>query len=408
MFLSRRQFVRRAVAAPAVLSFGVMTPRFLLRAAEQPETRRQDRVLVVIQLSGGNDGLNTVVPYADDDYRRSRPTLAIPARNVLKVNDEWGLHPALRGFAALLEANQLAIVQGVGYPDPNRSHFESMDIWHTCRRKFESRSDGWLGQCLEQLQRTRPQDVPALHLGREQQPVALASRALRVPSVKSLEEFRLNVAAGDEAAAVRDLASRERDQPSGLLDFVQSSTSVAVNVSERLQETARSTTATGDYPQTDLGQKLQTIARLIDSGLDTRVYYMAVDGFDTHSQQSAAHAGLLKQVGDAVAAFTKDVGEQGHAERLLTVCFSEFGRRVAENASEGTDHGTAAPMFLAGSHVQAGFIGPHPSLSDLDAGDLRFHTDFRQVYAAILEDWLGCASEPILGGEFRPVSIIAG
>ncbi len=408
MSLTRRQFVRRATVTPAVLTLGTAAPRFLLHAAEQTATRRQDRVLVVVQLSGGNDGLNTVVPFEDDNYRKSRPTLAIPKADVLRANDELGFHPALTGFADLLEAGRLAIVQGVGYPNPNHSHFESMDIWHTCRRKTERRPDGWLGRCLEEMQADRPRDVPALHLGDGKQPFALASRELRVPSIKSLEQFRLQVGQRAEAKQIHDLVARKRPQPSPLLDFVQTSTNTAIDVSERFRQTAKSYAAKVPYPETDLGQKLKTIAQLIDSGLETRVYYVTIDGFDTHAAQAAAHASLLKRVGDAVSAFTTDMAGQGQGERVLTVCFSEFGRRVAENASEGTDHGTAAPMFLAGERVKAGFTGPHPSLTDLDAGDLRFHTDFRQVYAAILEDWLGCPSGPVLGGAYRPVPVIRG
>jgi uncharacterized protein (DUF1501 family) len=364
-------------------------------------------VLVVVQLSGGNDGLNTVIPFTHDIYKSNRPKLAIPPADVLKIDNELGFHPAARGFADLLEDDRLAIVQGVGYDQPNRSHFESMDIWHTCLRKTDPRHDGWLGRYLDAHARDSA-DAPAMHLGGEQQPFALRAATIRTPTIRSLDEFRLQ--AGDDMArmAVSELAGVERAAEDDLLSFVQSSTTSALQVSERVAGDERMRQPAPGYPETDLGRKLGTVSRLISSGLATRIYYVELDGFDTHSQQAAAHEGLLRQVGDAIAKFTRDMSEQGLGERVLTMCFSEFGRRVAENASEGTDHGAAAPLFLAGPVVRPGLIGRHPSLTDLDEGDLKHHTDFRQVYAAVLEDWLRVPSEPLLHGRYSPVDVLRG
>lgn len=401
--ISRRRFLSTASAAPLAVTFGSLLPDFLLRAAEPGATKETDRILVVVQLTGGNDGLNTVVPYSNELYRRARKTLAVPPEDVLKIDGQLGFHPSLRGFADLLESDRLAIVQGVGYPQPNRSHFESMDIWHSCHRKDVPRTDGWIGRYLDGQSRESGQ-IPAIHIGTEQQPLALASRNVRVTSIRSLSQFRLEGTGDISSQSVTKLAGTMRERPDDLLGFVQSSTTSALSVSHRFEQSGGSLEPSDAYPATDLGRKLGSVARLILTGLPTRIYYVELDGFDTHARQSAAHAALLRQLGDGVRAFLDDMAANGEADRILVTCFSEFGRRLAENASEGTDHGAAAPMFLAGKPVRSGLIGRHPALDDLDAdGDLKHHTDFRQVYATVLKDWLGCNSESILGSRFATV-----
>jgi uncharacterized protein (DUF1501 family) len=404
---TRRQFLKSAVGASAVVSLGAAVPRFLLEAAAGETTPSGDTVLVVVQLTGGNDGLNTVVPFENDAYYRARPALAIGKGSALKLDDQLGLHPAMSPLAELFKSGELAIVQGVGYPDPNRSHFESMDIWHTCRRKSETRPDGWLGRYLDASAKADGRDLPALHLGEEKQPLALVGQKVRAPSVSSLDRFRL---AGDDAGVreiVGQLAAADRPRENDLLDFVQSSTTAALEASRRVESARTSYKPAVDYPGSELSTKLRTVAQLIDAGLSTRIYYVALDGFDTHAQQADAHAALLGQLSGAMHAFVRDVAAHGHGKRVLLAAFSEFGRRVAENASAGTDHGAAAPMLLAGGRVKGGLVGKHPSLSDLADGDLQHHTDFRQVYAALLDHWLHWPSAPILGAEFRPVDVIA-
>jgi len=396
MSVTRRKFLTATLQGTSVLALGSLAPGFLLQAAESGSNR--DRILVVVQLTGGNDGLNTVVPYTSAEYYKLRPKLAIPKGDVLKIDDSLGFAPSLKGFSRLLEAGELAIVQGVGYPDPNRSHFESMDIWHTCQRKTDRRSAGWLGRYLESL---KSSDVAAMHVGSGKQPLALTAETARVPSVESLEQFRLELKRAESTAAVQELSRAPREQSSDLLGFLQSNTSSAIDVSERLASAAKGHAPKSPYPESDLGRKLKLAAQLIASDFPARVYYVELDGFDTHSQQGAAHAGLLRQLSEAVEAFTADVAEQGNRDRVLSMVFSEFGRRVAENASEGTDHGAAAPMFLIGSRVMAGLTGKLPSLTDLDEGDLKHHTDFRRVYATVLEGWLGAESRGILGGRFE-------
>ncbi len=293
MSATRRQFL--CGVGGAVISVAAPVPQFLLRAAAQEHLAPAggDTVLVVLQLSGGNDGLNTVVPYAHDVYRRNRPQLAISANQVLKIGDDLGFHPSLRGFADLWESERLAVVQGVGYPHPNRSHFESMDIWHTCRRKDQPRPDGWLGRYLDAAHQTAGRDAPALHLGTRKQPLALMAQNVRVPSVNSLERFRL---AGDETLrrAAQELTTVERTATDNdLLDFVQSSASAALAASQRVEQVAGSYRELAPYPATELARQLRLVAQLIDAGLSTRVYYLEIDGFDTHANQAAAQCGAL-------------------------------------------------------------------------------------------------------------------
>jgi uncharacterized protein (DUF1501 family) len=405
--LSRRKFLSRAAMTSAVVTFANTTPGFLCQAAAQD--RRNDRILVVVEMAGGNDGLNTVIPHRDPNYRQARPKLGIESDAVLSIDGEIGLHPSCRGLADLLEQNQLTVVQGVGYENPNRSHFESMDIWHSCQRKGDIRTDGWVGRYLEQAGLDGLSDPAAIHLGHDKQPFALMSRDIRVPSIQSLEQFRLRGAESPRLRAVIDqLLKVERDEASDdLLGFVQSSTSNAIAASQRMDSAGMKYQPAQPYPESGLGKKLETVAKLIAGGLKTRVYYVQIDGFDTHANQPDAHAALLREVSEAVSTLVRDVIAHGNGERLMVMCFSEFGRRVAENASDGTDHGTAGPILLAGQHVKAGLVGEHPSLTDLDQGDLKYHTDFRQVYATVLEDWLETDASAVVGGNYEKLGLFS-
>ena len=406
MHTTRRQFLASTLGSATMVSLSAGAPGFLLQASAEERAKKGDQVLVVVQLTGGNDGLNTIVPYADDVYHRSREVLAIKPKDVLKIDDYLGFHPALKGFSKLLDAQRLSIIQGIGYPDPDRSHFSSMDIWHTARRKAEPNPLGWLGRYLDDALTGNAGDVPALHLGPEDQPLALAAETVHATSVQSIEKFRLNFGEGDEVRrAIEQSVTAKRDSDE-LLSFVQDSTASALVSSRRVEEVIGKYETPVKYPTSDLGKKLSTVAQMIDSGMSTRVYYVALDGFDTHSTQAAAHEGLLTQLGEATSAFFDDLTHHGHTDRVLLLTFSEFGRRVKENASKGTDHGAAAPMFLMGGRVKHGLQGAHPSMTDLVDGDLKHHTDFRQVYATVLEDWLGWKSESILGGKYDKLPLI--
>lgn len=405
---SRRQLLRGGLASSVGLTIGGGLPAPWLTGLAN-EASASERILVVIQLSGGNDGLNTVVPYRDELYRKARPVLGIATEDLHRMNDGLGLHPSLGGAAKLLEQGRFAIVQGVGYEQPNRSHFESMDIWHTGRRKENRSGEGWLGRFLASSRTQTPGDSLGLHLGQEQQPLALAGRDLQIPSIASIDQFRLKVAeqgglgslAGDEGGRATEAAGDDE-----LLGFLESSAEVAVATSGRLEQALRQAGSGGDFPATQLGEKLRVVARLILAGLSTKVYYVTLDGFDTHSQQPAVHAALLRQWSDALAALVQSLEQAGQADRVLVMTFSEFGRRVQENASQGTDHGAAAPVFFAGPSLPTPIIGAQPSLSDLDDGDLRFHTDFRSVYATLLESWFAVPSAPVLGQAYPPFALL--
>ena len=404
MSATRRRFLAQTAGQTAALGFAAGAPLPLLASALLAKT---ERILIVLELQGGNDGLNTVVPASDPLYRRFRPELAVRPTDVLPIADGMGFHPALNGFAKLLEAGQLAVVQGVGYPEPNRSHFESMDIWHTCRPRGDSRADGWLGRWLEKSP-SHGTDPQGLHLGADKLPLALMSRRVRVPSVNSLEEFRLR---GIEDREFRDAVQSLAETPrtdGDLLSFVQSSTSAALSASERLAVAAKAGNSKVVWPQSPLAGRLQMMSRLIRSGLDTSLYYTSLGGFDTHAQQPDAHRSLLRQVGDAVQALLAELEESGDSSRVTVLAFSEFGRRVAENASAGTDHGTAGPVFLAGAAVKPGLHGPAPDLSSLRDGDLQFTVDFRTVYAAVLKHWLAADPAAILPGSYTPIEVFRG
>ena len=401
--LSRRSMMLRSAACGTVMSVGANTavlPSFLMGAPQSTT----ENVLVVLQLSGGNDGLNTVIPFDHPVYQKNRPSLAVGKDQVLAIEENLGFHPVATGLSTLLEQSQLSIIQGVGYPNPNRSHFESMDIWHTCRRKDAVRDEGWIGASVNQHLTRQDNDTPILHLGSEKQPLALTATDPRSISIRSLDQFKLQANQEQITSVVQ--TTNSDDDSNALLGFLQSSTASALKTSEQLLRSAASKTRDNDaaaYPQHRLAQKLQTIAKLIDSPLKTRVYYVTLDGFDTHAQQAGAHESLLGQLSSALAAFVADLKQRQQGQRVTTMVFSEFGRRLAENASKGTDHGAAGPMFLAGEGILPGLIGKHPSLTDLQQGDLKHQFDFRQVYASVLQ-WMGWEDDA-LGKSFKPLEL---
>jgi uncharacterized protein (DUF1501 family) len=424
--LSRREVLR--LGTSSLLACGTSVPLFLARTARavaaEPRTKSKGRILVVVQLDGGNDGLNTVVPYKDDAYRKARPRLQLAEKAVLKVDDRVGFHPALAGFAKLLENRQLAVVQSVGYPNPNRSHFDSMAIWHTAKtgtvawdaaKNAYSQDDtpGWLTHALDARPASSGGDVPAMHLSSELLPQALAGGKRQVPSLASLEQFRRRLGLPETAGAANQqvvldqIVSRSRGRPGSLLHFVESSAALTYQSSARL-EGVLTMGATADYPEVfGLARRLQLIAQLIKAGLSTSIYYTQLGGFDTHSNQSYGHQALLFELGFSLQAFLTDLVKSGEGERVVVLVFSEFGRRLAENASAGTDHGTAAPVFVAGQPVKAGLHGPYPNLHDLDdGGDPKFAIDFRRVYATLLDRWLGCPADKVLGARFDPLPLV--
>jgi uncharacterized protein (DUF1501 family) len=404
---TRRDFLRTST----LLALAPSVPGFLVQTAHSAPLARDSRVLVVIQLTGGNDGINTVVPYRDEGYARYRKHLRLPAERLHKINDQVGLHPELRGFAKLLEEGRLAIVQGVGYPNPSRSHFKSMAYWHTAR--FDEKNDdgkfipslvsnpGWLGLALDGTARTRDQAPQALSIGLQTLVPALRGKRVVHASLARLDDLKLAVD-GDPARAVLPREG-ERDVEA----FVRRSTLEAYTTAGQLKDLARVKPTGVRYPSSGLAQHLRLVAHLVEAGFGTRVYYVEHNGYDTHYSQLPAHANLLENLGGALWAFLTDLARAGVAERVAVLTFSEFGRRVKENGSYGTDHGTAAPVFMAGAGVQAGLVGKTPSLLDLEGGDLKRGLDFRQIYATILEDWLGLPSRAALGGPFDKLALFS-
>ena len=410
---TRRDFLRTSVAAGGLVSWGLSVPTFLSRtAAAAPRLDRpgaRDTVLVVVQLTGGNDGLNTVIPFKDPEYGKLRPTLAIPAGQVKKLDDAVGLHPSMDGLAKLLEDRALCVVQGVGYPNPTQSHFRSMDIWQAASRE-KTLTEGWLGKALKHLPNT-----PAFHLARDNEsaPLALAGAPVRAPSIGKLSDFQLQTVAsssadGKEQRAVMEGVVKPRQTQPNLLDFVQRTAASTYASSKRLQEIGKNYQPKVPYPNTGLANHLKLAAQLIDAGLGARIFYVSIDGFDTHATQLGTHASLLGQVSGAMTAFYQDMAARGQKDRILMMTFSEFGRRAGENGSRGTDHGSAAPMLLVGGGVKAGVVGGHPSLTELEFGNLKHAIDFRQVYAAVLDQWLGVPSKDVLGEAFAPVAVLKG
>ena len=428
---TRREFVTSGLT---LASAAVALPQFLHSTAlglpqAEPGASAipgvpQDHILVVVQLSGGNDGLNTVVPYGEAAYYRARPGIAIAENRAIKLSGSTvGLHPALAPMADLYNEGLCSIIQGVGYPNPDRSHFKSMDIWHTA--DTSATGDGWLGRYFDSeccgfgkgesgtreggaAKQNNPQI--GIALGREA-PLATKGRRSSAIAFESADLFRWTGQDADKSLAdvYQAIANAGGSAPvvgnSGFL----TRTALDAQISSATIRRAVAATARVAYPNSDLARQLQMVASMINAGLSTRVYYVSMGGFDTHAGQggeNGRHANLLGQFANAIRAFYNDLKTQRNDGRVMTMSFSEFGRRVGQNASQGTDHGTAAPMFLFGPMVKPGVLTAHPSMSDLDNGDLKYTVDFRSVYAGILSRWMKADSTKILEGAFESAPVL--
>jgi uncharacterized protein (DUF1501 family) len=414
--LTRRDFVKSGLA---VVSVGAFMPTIFSRAiaaASQDKSPSSagaapSKTLVIIQLAGGNDGLNTVIPYADPLYPQLRPHLGIPLDQVVHLNDRLGLHPSLGGLKSLWDAGNLAIVENVGYDHPSLSHFQAMDIWQTAD-PTNGRHDGWLSTLVGGSVDADGHPFKALGVG-PTLPPALCCPAVPPPSVGSVGTYRLqpdprfpNGRAAREDALNRLYASYRAPAPYAAL--LEATSVTAEQSSQELQAAAASHQAAGGaaYPTGGLGDGLKLLSSLITREQGLRVGYVVLGGFDTHATQAKHHADLLKTLADGIGAFHADLAAQGKADDVVIMTWSEFGRRAAENASLGTDHGTAAPLFVVGNGVKGGVYGDAPDLGDLDSGNLRFQTDFRSVYATVLEGWLQADSTAILGQKFSSVGFL--
>ena len=399
-------FTRRAfLQSSCLVPLAPIVPALFTKAAHAAKARPDARALVVIQLDGGNDGINTVVPLEDDGYGRSRSTLRLNRDRLHRLNDSVGLHPSLTGAKELFDQGRLAIVQGVGYPNPSRSHFRSMRIWQTARfDKEQHDSHGWLGRTLDLKANSSriPAGENAIYVGEQQTPVALWGRRSSAVAFTQAEDLVLQ---GKAVLKPSALPSSERDS---LDAFISQQVRSAYIAAEQFQKyEARQKAKTPNYPTTALAERLKLVSRLLQSGSTARVFYTIQPGYDTHSGQLYAHARLLGELGDALKAFLEDLSLAGLSDRVVVLAFSEFGRRVKENDSQGTDHGTAGPVFIAGDNVAGGVLGQVPSLTDLEDGDLKVQTDFRRVYATLLEEWLDAPAKDILGSEFEKLNLFA-
>jgi len=408
---NRRQFLLHTLRNSSLVALGAAVPQFISRTA-QAAPPGKDNILVVLELSGGNDGLNTVIPYADDLYHKARPTLRQTANEVIRLDNHVGLHSAMQGLRPMWEQGHLAVVQGVGYPNPERSHFEAMDIWQSADPDRKT-TTGWLGRAVAEAD-NQSGGVPAVHVGPNRQPLALAGApGGGAVTINSANSFRLELGGGSpkQQSARRRLLEQlatpaRKSSEDDLASFVQRrqmQTLTAVEQLRELLEGPNRLAASGN----GLNEKLQLIAGLIAKGFGTRVFYVNLDGFDTHSFQGPTHSGLLADLANSISGFFQTLKTTGHDGRVRLMTFSEFGRRVQENNSRGTDHGAASCLFVAGPSVRGRVVGKHPSLADLDADDLKFHTDFRRVYATQLDGWLGCDSKAVLGAKWEHVKELA-
>jgi uncharacterized protein (DUF1501 family) len=362
--LTRREFLQATGVAAAGLA---------ARPARAASPR--DRVLVVIQLSGGNDGLNTVVPFRDAAYYSARPVIAVQPRHVLTLGaDRPGFHPSLRPLMGLWESGRMAVINGVGCPNADRSHFRALEMWHTAAEAGEE-TCGWISRCFDGRK-------PALgvSVGMEA-PQALKGRGMT--GIHLSENPAMFQAEGDAG----EVAQAALEKSCDLL--------------------RRAGSSGAEYPGTRFATGLKRIAALIDGNLGARVYHHDITGFDTHANEPVTHARLWTEVSEGLRAFFADLEARGLGGRVMAMGFSEFGRRVAENGAFGTDHGAASPMFLWGGPVRGGFYGELPNLTDLDFGDLKCTTDFRSVYATVLDGWLGRNHVAVLGREFSTLPLVA-
>lgn len=392
--MRRRDFLR----STGLVTTSLLVPRFLHGMGGAATVN--GRKLVIVQLTGGNDGLNTVVPFRNDAYYRSRPKLAIARGLALPLSDDLGLNPGMKELRALFDAGHMSVINGVGYPQPDRSHFRSMDIWHTASGSDRFLDSGWLGRYMD-ARKAVPHDV--VEFGGT---LSLANKGDTVKAIAmndpgrfyqaTREPYFAKLAAGQHAIAHQQLGYLYRT----MTETYRS----AGYIQERLRP--RGTTVT--FPKGDLAKQLRHVSAFIQSGMETSVYYTSIDGFDTHVNQSVKQEKQLAEVSAAIGVFMADIQAAGRGRDVLVMVFSEFGRRVKENASNGTDHGTAGSLFLIGEGLKKpGISNALPSLEALDDyGDLKFSVDFRRVYATVLDRWLGFDPEVVLGGRFEKLAVL--
>ena len=412
MNASRREMLKVGFGGLSVVTIGASMPMFVSKfaMADAPPASAalsNDNILVVVQLSGGNDGLNTVIPITNDDYYKVRPVLGLKGEKLHKLNDDLSLNAGMTAFKQLFDDGKLAIINGCGYPEPNRSHFESMAIWHTASLSGGAHG-GWLGHYLDHALRGTASQIGAVNIGPEL-PQALVNDGPPVPSIQSIYDFQVktdgstNFDAKLEEQIIAELNAVQESSPA--MQFLSRQATNAIISSEHIRKLTSGYTPDAEYPR-GLGDQLKLIAQIINGNFGTRLYYCDIGGFDTHANQAASHENLLKQVSESISAFMKDMTAKGYADKITVMCFSEFGRRIAQNDSNGTDHGAAGPMFVIGNKVKGGLYGEYPSLTETEKGDLKHTVDFRRVYTTLLDRWLNANAAKVLGNKFEPVAFL--
>jgi uncharacterized protein (DUF1501 family) len=393
MPVKRRKFLQLGSLATA----SCMVPNFLKAFEKKATVPAGNKVLVLLQLSGGNDGLNTVIPVRNDIYYRSRPKLSIPREKALPFNDEVGLHPALTGFKELYDHGDLAILNGVGYPNPDRSHFRSMDIWQSASESNEYLYTGWIGRYLDAQCAGCDKPTQALEID---DTLSMALKGEQVKGLAMKDPRRLYTTANEEY--FKEIIASHKDQPGEQpVDYLYKTMAETVSSADYIYKQSKLHPSSSSYPKTELGKSFQTIASLIFSDINTKVYYVSLGSFDTHINQGAQQQRLFIEMNEAIDSFVKDLKTNGRFNDVLITTFSEFGRRVSQNASGGTDHGTANNMFFIGGGLkQKGVLNALPDLNDLIDGDIKHSVDFKNVYATILRNWLNADDTRILGKRF--------
>jgi len=404
---TRREFFTLGAKGVGLLAFSRYAPAFLVSSAraETPAPQKDMPILVIVQLAGGNDGLNTVVPFEDDHYYQLRPNLAVPKNKVLQLDDRAGLNPACAGLHQLAQEGKLAIVQNVGYPNPNRSHFRSTDIWETASDSNEFVSTGFVGRYFDNCCSGAPvnSDPLGVHLTSEVPEVFFADKDHATFGVPPYGNRRQR---SENLGLLEKLIHQPVQGENGSSSYLRHTMMDALVTERKVGETLNGYQASAEYPQNAFASELRNVAALIAGRLSTRVYFLSLGSFDTHVNQQGRHEQLLKTLGDGLAAFQKDLEAHRLADQVLVMTFSEFGRRPMENDGKGTDHGTAAPLFVMGSKVKAGLHGTAPDLNVDRNQDLAYGIDFRQVYASVIDRWLAGDSAAVLGRKFAPLGFL--
>ncbi len=425
MSLTRREWLKSTVGTPALLALTPIVPSIFSRAARAAAAAaaqdQRDNVLVLLQLSGGNDGLNTVVPYADDHYGRSRTTLRLAENELHKLDASLGFHSEFAAVWKLYQEGRASVIQGVGYPHGNRDHDAALRDWHTARPGDDACQTGWVGRTIDLAASRGDPTVPGMFVGPIDKPFVLQAEQQIVPAIRALDAGQLQ---GLERLRIQGQRWHELGGPAAgggsspenaanpLLDLAVRNQQAAYADGAQLEAVLRQADRSADYPPFQLASHLAAVVQLIRARLGIRIFVVelgggGIGGFDNHANQRDNHAALLRQMSLSLAAFVNDLQRSGLLDRVILLTFSEFGRTLAENGRRGTDHGEAAPVFLFGGRLRGGLVGAHPRLDQLVGEAPATHTDVRRVYATVLDRWLGLDSAAVLGQAYEPLDVFA-